>query len=404
MSSSSGILHCAVFFIAFYCLPAHAQSASIEPGDENALTAATQGLCHRQIVMLGESATHGDGHTLAFKVALVERLIDQCGFDSVFFEASHYEFINLNRWLRMGQTVTAGEVSSAVGGLWEFDQEFQPLAPFLLAKARAGQVFLGGIDDQLGEVRQDYANIEMVSELTHLLPVQERETCSIALHKRIYNDYTDASPESSLDRAQIETCLSEMRRANAADKTTDREKRGERQEMISAAQRWISRDFSSDVEYMVNRDRSMFHNFEWLLRQQPKRHKVIVWAATVHIAKRGDPTWGDQKGANFGSFVHQEYGNRAFSLGFSALTGFYKEVGRHEIRAMPAAPPDSVEAQAVRGNRSDAIYVGPAQLEAMGTVQGAFFRHSYQTLSWSTFLDGVVVFREEHPPSRGNEK
>ena len=51
----------------------------------------------------------------------------------------------------MGQTVTAEQVSSAVGGLWEFNQEFQPLAPFLLAKAQAGQVFLGGIDDQLGE-------------------------------------------------------------------------------------------------------------------------------------------------------------------------------------------------------------------------------------------------------------
>ncbi len=71
---------------------------------------------------------------------------------------------------------------------------------------------------------------------------------------------------------------------------------------------------------------------------------------------------------------------------------------------MPAAPPDSAEAQALRGKNSDAIYVGPAQLAAMGTVPGAFFRHSYQTLSWSTFLDGVVVFREEHPPSPASAK
>ena len=94
-------LYCAVLFAVFFRLPAVSQSARIKPGDNDALTAATQELCHTQIAMLGESASHEDGHTHAFKDALVERLIDQCGFDSVFFEASHYEFINLNRRLRM---------------------------------------------------------------------------------------------------------------------------------------------------------------------------------------------------------------------------------------------------------------------------------------------------------------
>jgi erythromycin esterase-like protein len=392
-------LYCAVLFTALLCLRTYAQASPINPGDQGALTAATQGLCHSQIALLGESATHEDGHTQAFKVALVERLIDQCGFDSVFFEASHYEFIHLNSQMRIGQAVSAAEVSSAVGGLWEFNREFQPLVPFLLGKARAGKVFLGGLDDQLGQLGQDYANIEMVTELTNLLPQQERQPCSLALHKRIYNDYADASPYSKSDRAQIGTCLSEMRRANAADKATDRKEKVERLEMISAAQRCISRDFSSDAEYIVNRDRSMFQNFEWLLRQQSGRHKVIIWSATVHIAKQGDPNWGDRTGTNFGSFVHRKYGDRAFSLGFSALTGSYKEIGRRGVQEMPAAPPDSVEAQALRGNRADAVYVGPARLAAMGTVPGAFFRHSYQTLSWSTFLDGVIVFDEERPPT-----
>lgn len=391
-------LSCAVLFITFFCLSAHAQSAPLNPGDQDALSAATRALCQRQIAMLGESATHEDGHTHAFKVALVERLVDQCGFDNVFFEASHYEFIHLNRRLRMGQAVNIGDALSAVGGLWEFNQEFQPLAPFLLGKAQAGQVFLGGLDDQLGQFGQDYANIEMISELTNPLPHREQQACSTALHKRIYSDYTEAAPYSKSDRAQIEACLTQMDRANAADKTSDRVTVAERQEMISAAQRWISRDFISDLEYMPGRDRSMFQNFEWLLRRQPKRHKTIIWAATVHIAKQGDPTWGDRTGTNFGSFVHQRFGDRTFSLGFSALTGSYRQ-SRHEVRDIPVAPQNSVEAQAWQGRNSDAIYVGPRRLAAMGRVPGAFFRHSYQTLSWSKFVDGVVVFREEHPPT-----
>ena len=393
------LIHAVVFSVGLFLLPRTGDSALAEPGDDNALRAAAQSLCHSQVAMLGESATHEDGHTHAFKAALVERLVSQCGFDSVFFEASHYEFINLQRRLRTGHSVTAAEISAAAGGLWAFNQEFQPLVSFLQARADAGHLSFGGIDDQLGQAGQDYANVEMIAELTNLLPREQRQDCGAALHRRIYGDYNKAAPYSESDRSRINTCLAEMQRADATGKTTDREGREERQEMISAFQRWIRRDFGSDAEYMVNRDRSMFQNFEWLRRHQPSRHKVIVWAATVHIARQADPTWADHTGTNFGSFVHRKYGARAFSLGFSALTGSYRQ-GSRDVRDMPAGPPDSVEAQSLRDIDSDATFVGSAQLTAMGVTPGAFFRHSYQTLPWSGFLDGVVVFREEHPPSR----
>lgn len=303
-------------------LPHAASSAApADAGDEGALTGVTHDLCNRQIVMVGESATHGDGHTEAFKVELVERLVNECGFDSVFFESNHDEFINIARRLRTGQAMSVDQVYSAVGGLWKFDQEFQPLVPFLLTKAQAGQISLGGIDDQVGQAGQDYANVEMITELTDFLPQQQRQSCSLALHRRIYSDYTETAPYSKADRSQIATCLSDIQRAIAANRTTDPAAREERQEMVSAVERWISRDFTSDANGIVARDRSMFQNFEWLRRQQPRRRKVILWAATVHIAKQGDPTWADHTGTNFGSFVHQEYGERAFSLGFSALTG-----------------------------------------------------------------------------------
>ena len=68
----------------------------------------------------------------------------------------------------------------------------------------------------------------------------------------------------------------------------------------------------------------MFQDFEWLRQTDPRRHKVILWAATVHIAQHGDPTWGDRSGKNFGCYLHDEYGAKAFSLGFSAATGTYR--------------------------------------------------------------------------------
>ena len=393
----------AVLLLVSLCLPVAAQSASKPSGDEAALSAATKGLCNVQVAMLGESATHGDGQTVAFKGALIERLVNQCGFDSVYFEASHYEFIHLNHMLKTGQPATVKDVLASVGGLWEFDQEFQSIASFLLVKAKAGQVFLGGLDDQLGQYGQDYANIELISDLTGLLVEPERQECRAALHKRIYSDYSKEVPYTESDRTRLDACLSKIGSAATADRASSTEDMQDWQEMISAAGRWIQRDFTSNAEMTVNRDRSMFQDFKWLQSQRRKGHKVIVWAATVHIAKQADPTWGDHEGTNLGSFIHKEYGAKTFSLGFSALNGAYLLGGR-QIREMPAPPVYSVEVRALRGSDAPASFVGAAKLAAMGTIPGAFFQHSYEDLAWSTFLDGVVVFQSEHPPVDLREK
>lgn len=376
--------------------------AVVDPGDEAALKAVTRAVCDRQVVMLGESATHGDGHTEAFKVALVERLIDRCGFDAVYFEASYYEFVNINRHLRMMRAVSDTDALAAVGGLWKFDKEFQPLVKFLLTRADAGRVTLGGIDDQLGQAGQDYANKIMIANLTMVLPKLEGEKCSAALHRRIYSEDWEGDEYSKADRAEITSCLSEVRKRYAADRSATNEiTNNEWLGMIDAVQRWISRDSLVHSEQLVERDRSMFDDFEWLRRQEPKRHKVIVWAATVHIAKEGDSAWGYQTGLNFGSLVHGTYGAQAFSLGFSSLGGSYRQ-GSRETKEEPVPPANSLEA-ATANPLEDAVFVGPGKLALMGAIPGAIFRHSYETLQWSQYLDGVVVFRKQYPPTRTQE-
>jgi erythromycin esterase-like protein len=387
-----------VLVVLIACLPANTQTAPSAPEDGKALDAATQAMCKTQVAMVGEIATHGDGHTLAFKVALVQRLINQCGFDTVLFEANQEEFIHLNRRLRSGDAVTSNDLLTAVGGIWKFYREFEPLAPFLLTRAQAGRVVLGGLDDQLGQLGQDYANIGMVTELTNLLPEPYRQACDAALHKRIYSEYPESAPYSEADRSQIDQCLAAMQATSRADSVTTALTKQEQEEMISATRRWVSRDFQSEGESMANRDRSMFETFEWLQSRLPKRHKVIVWAATVHIAKQGSPIWGDHAGTNLGSLIHRKYGSHARSLGFSAAAGSFGR-SKGNVRTLPVPPSDSVEAQALQGTLASAVYVGSKQLAAMGVRPGAFFIHSYQTLAWSAFLDGVVVFQTERPPT-----
>ena len=296
------------------------------------------------------------------------------------FEANQDEFIHLNERMQSGQAVTTADLLTAVGGLWKFYREFPPLAPFLLTRARSGELFLGGLDDQLAQLGQNYANDEMIAGFTSLLPSPERQNCNAAFHQRIYYDFPQDHPYSKLDQSQLETCLAKVDVVAHTDSALTSRVKENRLEMISATQRWVSRDFRPDGESMANRDRSMVQTFEWLESRLPKKHKTIIWAATVHIAKQGTPIWGDRAGTNLGSFISRKYGNRANSLGFSALGGSFRQ-GKGKFPAIPVPPPDSVEVQALQGTNDNAVYVGSKQLAVMGTRPGAFFIHSYQTLT-----------------------
>jgi erythromycin esterase-like protein len=105
-------------------------------------------LCGKSVALLGESPVHGFGKTLEFKVGLVRRLIDECHYNAFFIESGIYDFLNIQKRLNSGQEVTEPMISAAIGGLWA-THEVQPLILFLLDRAKAGRVILGGLDDQL---------------------------------------------------------------------------------------------------------------------------------------------------------------------------------------------------------------------------------------------------------------
>lgn len=358
---------------------------------------ALRDLCNKDVALIGESAGHGDGRTLSFKTALVQRLVEACGFDAVFFEASHYDFLAVSRKLRAGEPVSEAMLSSAVGGVWNRDREFAPLVPFLLAKAKSGRLTLGGLDDQLGSAGAFYSLDTMPAELTQALPAKRRADCREALRQRIYYDYPRDRPYAAGERTRLRTCLIEMRQAALAE-PAQTPNRAERLQMLASIDHLIARDLTDGPNQLRERGRSMHANFRWLASRLPRRAKIIVWGATVHMAKDavGTRSFGVE---SLGSHVHRDYGRRAFALGFSAYSGEYRWNGPQN-RQLATAPPGSLEARALAGNKAEAAYLGPARLAKFGTVTGAVFNHQFEELNWSTALGGIVIFREERPPSR----
>jgi erythromycin esterase-like protein len=369
-------------------------------GDETALAAAARDLCSRDVALIGENDAHGDGSGIAFKVALIHRLVSKCHFNAVFFEASHYDFLAFTRAVRTGAPVSPNMVSSSLGWLWNHDAEVAPLIPFLFAEAKAGRVTLGGLDDQVGARDAFYSLDKMLTEVTAPLPVARAAECRERLRQRAWFDYSATAPHDEASRTRLQLCLTEIAAAFRGEK--NRSNRDFHLELVANLQRDIARDFDAPGLYFAGRDRSMYLNLRWLAPRLPSRSKIIVWAENVHVAKddTADLTFGG--GRNLGSWIHQAYGRRAFTLEFSSASGSFRYAKR-DIRRLPEASPDSIEAQTLRGTDRDIVYVGPRQLAAMGVRAGGVFELHPIKANWSRIADGLIVFRTEHPVTRTDE-
>lgn len=348
-----------------------------------ALEEATGALCNRQVAVLGE-AEHGDARTEAFKVALVERLVSRCGYSAVLFEASFYEFVQLDRERRAGRSLAPEQIATSVGGLWKWNRAFQPLLPYLASQANSGRIRLGGFDFQQGGREQDFSNFGVVAELTAGLPSDHRESCRTQLRDLLFKG-------SSPDRRQaVAACLAEM---TALPPSTDTAVKRERREMLANLAAFTAADPGKANGYIASRDREMFVNFERWMARWPAGTKVIVWTATAHAARAPHGHKGFEGVQPFGAYLDRQYGKRMFSLGFTAQGGTTR--GRPSPRKIAAPAPDSLEAFAGAIAPGGALWLDRADLARAGSRPGGLFNHMPITADWSRLLDGVVVFPEE---------
>lgn len=283
-------------------------------------------LCGKSVALLGESPLHGFGRALEFKVALIPRLIDECHYNAFLIESGTYDFLNIQKRLRSGQEVTEPMVAAAIGGLWA-TREVQPLIPFLLDRAKAGRVVLGGLDDQLQ--RGTYAQREMPSDIVEYLQGDEKARCLAILQRHTLWQYTDDSPYGPKDKALILGCLDRIETSLTKAPSSELPFREYYAAIVESLRSSLAWDFRQDVPKGVDerildfndRDRWMYRNFQWLLSRLPAHSKMIVWAANTHVAKdlRGVP--GEEGMVPLGFYVRRQFKSHAFALGFSAIPG-----------------------------------------------------------------------------------
>jgi erythromycin esterase-like protein len=328
--------------------------------------------------------------------------VDECHYNVLLVESGIYDFIHIQKILKSGQDATDAMLSAAIGGLWA-STEVQPLVPFLRERVKAGSLTLGGLDDQIGV--RTYASRDMAFDLVQYLQGGERSRCLSILQRHLSWQYTADVPYGPSDKAKIVDCLNEIEGRPAQAEEGRKPSAEEDNAMIESLKRNLARDFTEDqgtksdqeVKSWNDRDRSMYLNFKWLCSRLPPHSKVIVWASTVHVAKELSGVNGFEGKVPFWSYIRRNFGDRAFSLGFSAYSGDYAFV-HQPVREFSAAPAFSLEGQAFAHCDSDTVYLSRNQLRKYGSVAARPLGTSFNTAHWENVLDGLVIFRKEHAP------
>jgi erythromycin esterase-like protein len=353
-------------------------------------------VCNKRVVLLGEDANHAGGGTLAAKTGLVSRLIDECGFSAVVFEASLAEFVDLNRAFAAGKASPA-YVADAIGGLWSVAGESDPLISALFERALRKHVVLAGLDGQIGATNL-YAQTGLAGELAGYLADPRRSTCQAELQRFARWQYDDASPFDGATRVRLRGCLTEIETAvSGPARSTPAD------EAAAMAIAWHSAIEASDPALSRSarfnaRDRAMYQALQWHAARLPRDSKIIVWCATIHAAKslRGVPGYAEF--VPLGSYVNRDFGDAAAAIGVSALGGSYGR-GKAPATELVPAPAGSLEARAFSGDdSSDAGYLGRADLAQYGP--GTAHPLNYSTpmaAPWHEVIDGLLVLREERP-------
>ena len=357
-------------------------------------------LCGKQVVLLGESPTHGFGKTMQFKAQLVRQLVDGCHFNAVFFESGIYDFLHIQSQITSGGQVADDDVAAAIGGLWA-NRDVAPLISYLLGKARGGPLAIGGIDDQLG--RGTWAQLQMPAELVQHVSGGEQARCLGILQRHTLWQYRDDAPYGPKDKALILGCLDEIETSIGSRPASDAPSGQAHLAMVASLKRTLARDFTQDppsadstTQLLNARDLSMYQNFRWLVSRLPAGTKVIVWTATTHAAKDPQRVPGFAGLAPLGKLLQDDYGDRSFTLFISAASGSYA-LTYQPVRELTPAPEGSLEQRAVMDG-GDARYYRRKELHDLGVIAGRALGTGFQTAQWDELCDGLVVFREERPP------
>lgn len=370
--------------VAVHGLLAIPSLAWAQQADSGAVAArVADAVCGKQVVILGELPSHGEALAFQAKAEIVQRLVDQCGFEALLFEAPMYDFVGFQEGLEQ-QTAVASQLDRAIGRFW-WTRELTDWRRWVFRRATEGGLVLGGLDDQVS-VTSDYARATLPGLVAASSRPQNAAECEEAVARHLFWRYDAGQPFDEPEKIRLQQCVREA--ADALIRAQGNRGTPE-QAMLESFAGYVDRQRSTPAP--LDRDEGMHRNALWHIGRMPAGSKVIIWTSTVHAAR----TKGGLPQQPLGARLAAQWEGGLAAVGFTAYAGWSSMAGQPS-RPLPEAPPRSLEARATEGNVPWA-FLNASALRSIGHAPSRLFG-SFTAADWSTYFDGVVVIREEVAP------
>ena len=280
-----------------------------------------------RIVMLGEQ-THGEGNVFSLRARLVKYLHEAKGFDVLALESGMFDVERIWERARGGRGI-APQAPGNIFFMYSKTIEVRPLFAYLDAqRSTVRPMEFAGIDCQhTGGLSQQ----ELVRDLAeHLrkagsaLPDSEPWPAFARLTGQLIR--MDRTPPAPADRAAWDSVMA------AAKKATE----GFWARIVAGLENQGQRYWDNRPDH--TRSALMGENILWLAESRFPGKKIVVWAATPHLA-RGGPSWP----ANAGSVVTSRFGRDAYVVQFAGYQGSFVSYADLSTQPVPTPAENAVE-------------------------------------------------------------
>ncbi len=392
-----------------------------------------QALAGVQVVMLGEQ-THQDGATFEAKIHLIRYLHDSLGFNTLAFEGDMYALDKARREVAAGRPVRPVLLRSVYEGIWSGTADFDSLAAYLDTHRH---LQLAGFDCQLSG---EYTQEQLLPELRRFVAQDTRRHWTAADFypgQELLAELSkggDAPLRHPADTLRLARWLAQCRASVAYVAARQPAQAGRarfwQQWLRSSGAYWRGegRAAQGHPEPVQNlRDRLMADNLLYLSRQ-PEHPKIIVWAASYHLANhlsrldlddsltaghlRREAVADSEEvqkmtarallggAVPMGELVKRTLGPAAYALGFVAGGGTYGRLEEPKsLRPVPEPPAGSIE-QAFGQLGCAAGFVDLRQAPAGATFYASPLGYVPLRAPWAEVFDGFYYTQVMRPTSR----
>lgn len=387
---------------------------SIENSDNDftGYDALSKAIGNTQIVMLGEQ-THGHGRTFTAKIKIIEYLVREKGFDVVAFESGFYELNKL--WETESDLDTRlSRVRSEIYPDWSAAKELDSF--FQLVKKNnqsGGRLAITGFDckHDMPYGQKEYLNdfINFIDKNNLRLKSANDFRKFEQLLKGLITLKTSTrqdvqSRPSSKDEIFFYSVIDSLSREINQLQSSD-EVEFWKQEMVSlkmqARNTWVASGWKGASQLSV-RDSAMAQNIIWLANNKYKGRKIIVWAASYHIAKEKQVIAhfksDSKKNELMGNLLNLKLPGRTYSLGFISSDGSYGEWFRQKFYTYKVnRTQESFEKKLSLLTDAEFAFINMTGVQNENPFLMAGVHFSESKAVWNKVFDGLFYIRTMKP-------